>query len=94
MKAYLGETKFQMLEEFGAIREKYGAQSSKCEIVFQVFQNIYNIKNITIFNIPECLSVGQCGHVGHLHEAHGQSNILVEKYFAQKETFPPLILEN
>merc|ERR1719192_2638399 len=35
MKAYLGETKFQMLEEFGAIREKYGAQSSKCETVFQ-----------------------------------------------------------
>ena len=46
MKAYLGETKFKMLEEFGAIREKYGAQSSKCETVFQVIQNIYNIKNI------------------------------------------------
>ena len=35
MKAYLGETKFKMLEEFGAIREKYGAQPTKCENVFQ-----------------------------------------------------------
>ena len=35
MKAYLGETKFKMLEEFGAIKEKYGAQPTKCENVFQ-----------------------------------------------------------
>jgi len=35
MKAYLGETKFKMLEEFGAIKEKYGSQPTKCENVFQ-----------------------------------------------------------
>ena len=36
MAAYLGETKMKMLEEFGAIKEEYGAQPTKCENVFQV----------------------------------------------------------
>ena len=35
MAAYLGETKMKMLEEFGAIKEKYGAQPASCENVFQ-----------------------------------------------------------
>ena len=36
--------------------------------------------------VPECLSLGQCRHVLHLHEAHGQSNISVENilYFRRK----------
>ena len=35
MAAYLGDTKMKMLEEFGAIKEKYGAQPASCENVFQ-----------------------------------------------------------
>ena len=35
MAAYLGETKMKMLEEFGAIKEKYGAQPASCSNVFQ-----------------------------------------------------------
>ena len=38
MKAYLGETKFKMLEEFGAIKEKYGSQPTKCENDVKIFQ--------------------------------------------------------
>lgn len=35
MAAYLGETKMKMLEEFGAIKEKYGTQPASCSNVFQ-----------------------------------------------------------
>ena len=35
LKAYLGETKMKMLQEFGAIKEKYGAQPASCENVFK-----------------------------------------------------------
>ena len=35
MAAYLGDTKMKMLEEFGAIKEKYGAQPASCENVFK-----------------------------------------------------------
>ena len=34
MKAYLGETKMKMLQEFGAIKEKYGSQPASCHNVF------------------------------------------------------------
>ena len=35
MKAYLGDTKMKMLQEFGAIKEKYGTQPASCENVFK-----------------------------------------------------------
>ena len=35
MAAYLGDTKMKMLEEFGAIKEKYGTQPASCSNVFQ-----------------------------------------------------------
>ena len=35
MAAYLGDTKMKMLQEFGSIKEKYGAQPASCHNVFQ-----------------------------------------------------------
>merc|ERR1712079_42429 len=35
MAAYLGDTKMKMLQEFGSIKEKYGAHPASCHNVFQ-----------------------------------------------------------
>ena len=66
MKAYLGETKMKMLQEFGAIKEKYGAQPASCENVFQstcpwdsagmssIFMKLM-VSSYFVFNISSCL---------------------------------------